>query len=266
MNLKKIGILSILVLIIFFDSCEKVINVSIDSVEKKYVVEASLSDNVYYGCRVNLSQTYDITDSNKFIGIEDADITISENNKTLAKLESVGVGVYKANIKGTPGHTYSLSIKVNGEHFTSQSTMPVKIAIDSVYATDRFFLGKTRKVAIASFKDPAGTGNAYRFTQYINGYKDNSIYIFSDELLDGHSIEYEFLIYNEDYTLEKNDDVRIELRCIDNANYKFWYSLNHEATGQSAAASPGNPVSNIEGGAIGYFSAQTIDNKGFVVK
>ena len=54
--------------------------------------------------------------------------------------------------------------------------------------------------------------------------------------------------------------------CIDMAAYNFWYSLTQGALGQSQSASPGNPISNITGGAIGYFSAQTFEAKNIAVK
>lgn len=49
--------------------------------------------------------------------------------------------------------------------------------------------------------------------------------------------------------------------CISPEVYKYWYSLNAGATGGNNAASPANPVSNISGGALGYFSAQTAQTK-----
>jgi hypothetical protein len=53
--------------------------------------------------------------------------------------------------------------------------------------------------------------------------------------------------------------------CNDAAVYTFWYSLSSGATGANESASPANPVSNISGGAVGYFSAQTIQRKTILV-
>jgi len=53
--------------------------------------------------------------------------------------------------------------------------------------------------------------------------------------------------------------------CNDAAVYKYWYSLNDGATGTGQSASPANPVTNISGGALGYFSAQTVRTKGIKV-
>ena len=252
--------------LLIFTSCEKVIDVNIGNVDKKYVIEAQITDNTN-SARVNLSQTINITDSNKFIGIENAEVFISENGKQPEKLTSAGGGVYRANMTGVPGSTYKLTVQVDGQTFTSTSTMPRKVPYDTLYVTERAFLGKMRKLATVEFHDPPGTKNAYRFIQYIDGRKENTIFVFDDNLIDGRKVIYELMIFgDQDYTLKTEDQLRVEMRCIDIPAYMFWYSLTQASLGQSQSASPGNPISNIEGGAIGYFSAQTFEAKSIAVK
>jgi hypothetical protein len=48
---------------------------------------------------------------------------------------------------------------------------------------------------------------------------------------------------------------------IDEAVYKYWYSLHFNGGDGGNIATPANPVTNISGGALGYFSAQTVDRK-----
>lgn len=252
--------------LLLFSSCEKVINVEIESVEKKYVIEGQITDNIN-SARVNLSQTIDITDSNKFTGIEHAVVSISENGRTPVRLIHTGGGVYRGNLRGTPGNTYQLTVRVNGQTFTSTSVMPQKVQFDTLYVTERTFLGTVRKLATVEFTDPPGRGNAYRFIQYIDGRKENTIFILDDNLTDGRKVIYDIMIFGDtDYTLIPEDQLRVEMRCIDMPTYRFWYSLTQASLGQSQSASPGNPVSNIEGGAIGNFSAQTFDAKSIVVQ
>ena len=251
--------------LLMFSSCEKVINVEIESVEKKYVIEGQITDNIN-SARVNLSQTIDISDPNKFTGIEDAVVSISENNKAPVRLIHSGGGVYRANVRGLPGNTYRLTVSVNNQTFTSTSVMPKKVRFDTLYVTERTFLGKLRKLATVEFTDPPGQSNAYRFIQYIDGRKENTIFILDDNLIDGRKVVYDIMIFGDrDYTLKSEDQLRVEMRCIDIPTYRFWYSLTQAALGQSQSASPGNPVSNIEGGAIGNFSAQTFEAKNIVV-
>ena len=250
----------------FISSCEKVINVNIAGMNKKYVIEGQITDNAN-SVRINLSETIDIADSNKFNGIENAEMTITENNGRPVPLTHSGGGIYRANVTGKPGNTYKLTVKVDGQTFTSVSTMPQKALLDTLYITERVFFGRTRKLATVEFHDPPGLGNAYRFIQYIDGRKENTIFILDDKLLDGRKVIYELIIFGDaEYTLKTDDQLRVEMRCIDMAAYNFWYSLTQGALGQSQSASPGNPISNITGGAIGYFSAQTFEAKNIAVK
>jgi hypothetical protein len=55
------------------------------------------------------------------------------------------------------------------------------------------------------------------------------------------------------------------MQCIAPAVFKYLYSLDQGASGGNNSASPANPVTNIEGGALGYFSVHTIESKTMVV-
>lgn len=247
-------------------SCEKVIDVNINNVNKKYVIEGTITDNLN-SCRVSLSQTLDITDSNQFKGVKGAIITLQEDNKTPLQLKDNGEGIYGANIAGKPGHRYTLLVKIGNDHFSATSVMPQKVKFDSLFVTERMFLGKMRKIATVAFKDPPGKGNAYRFTQLTDGKKENSIFIFDDNLIDGRPVINELLIFGDDErSLKKGDQLTVEMRCIEMPVYLYWYSLTQGALGQNQSASPANPVSNITGGAIGYFSANTFEAKTMTVK
>jgi len=54
------------------------------------------------------------------------------------------------------------------------------------------------------------------------------------------------------------------MQCIDKNVYEYWYSLDQSSTGSSQSAAPGNPVSNMQGGALGYFSANTLQSRSVV--
>ena len=58
-------------------SCEKVIDVDLNEAEKKYVIEANLSDQAG-SALVLLTQTRNFDESNDFPGVSGAVVTISE--------------------------------------------------------------------------------------------------------------------------------------------------------------------------------------------
>ncbi|MCH5718038.1 DUF4249 family protein [Niabella hibiscisoli] len=176
-------------------SCEKIIELEMPDTEKLYVIEAVLSDA---GCRVNLSQTLALSDSNHYDIVSGARITITEDGKTPVRLTQVNGGYYRAGISGKSGGSYALRVEANGRVFTSTSVVPAKVAIDTFYVTERLFFGRTRKVATLEFQDPPGLGNVYRFIQYVNTKKDNGIFITNDHLIDGRKTVYEMLVFENE--------------------------------------------------------------------
>lgn len=251
-----IGCLAVLLII---SSCEKIIDLELPDAEKLYVIEAVLSDA---GCRVNLSRTLNLSDSNHYDIVSGANITIVEDGKMPVRLTQVNGGYYRAGILGRSGRSYELRIEVEGNVFTATSVVPPKVVVDSLYITERLFFGRTRKVATLEFKDPPGMGNMYRFIQYINTKKDNNIYITNDHLIDGRKAVYEMLVLeDEKEPLKAGDRLSVELLTITPFMYNYWYSLDQGALGQSQVASPTNPVNPFSEGAVGYFSTHTLSSR-----
>ena len=253
-----------LAVLIIMSSCEKIIDLELPDAEKMYVIEAVLSDA---GCRVNLSQTLDLSDSNHYDIVSGANITITEEGRTPVRLTQVNGAYYRAGILGRPGRSYTLRVDVNGTLFSTTSVVPQKVVADSFYITERLFFGRTRRVATLEFNDPPGLGNVYRFIQYVNTKKDNNIFITNDHLIDGRKTVYEMLVFeDEKEPLKTGDRLSVELLTITPFMYNYWYSLDQGALGQSQAASPANPVNPFGKGAVGYFSTHTISTRSTVLR
>jgi hypothetical protein len=212
---------------------------------------------------VTISQTKDFSDDNRFAGISGASVTI-ENNGLVTSLEDKGNGVYQAgNITGVPGQTYHLAVRMGNAVYTATSIMPQPVALDSLYIS-KGMMSDDNYVTVV-YQDPAGTPNYYRFVQYVNGKKEKSIFVSSDEFTDGHKVkDHLFYMFDKDDSTRKiksGDLVKVDMMTIDPAVYKYWFSMSQGATGENQSASPANPVTNIKGGALGYFSAQTWQSK-----
>jgi len=256
--------------IILFTSCTKVINVDIKGVEKKYVIEAIVTDQPG-DAKVLVTTTKNISEDNVYPGISGANVTVTDDAGLLTNFTEDSAGVYTAPLlKGVTGKTYTLRVGINGTTFTAQSAMPQKVSMDTIYITDEILFGETRKIANTTYQDPPGKGNNYRYLQYINGEKTKTIFTNNDDYLDGNKVEAKLWYLADDDGGErkilKGDTVRLDMQCIDNAVYKYWFSLNQSATGNSQSASPANAVSNISGEALGYFSVHTVESKTVVAK
>ena len=256
-------------LLFFFSSCVKVIDINLNTAAKKYVIQGIIT-NKLGDCKVQISQTVNFNDANNFPPVSGAVVTIKDNNNSPVTLSETVAGNYQtAAIKGTPGHTYFLSVTIAGQVFTAKSQMPPQVNLDSVYVNDLNIFGSTSKRANVVFNDPAGKGEAYRFIQYKNRVENKTIFVINDDYSDGR-INYLQLIDFENNTskneIHSGDTVKVDMQCIDAAVYKYWFSLATGSTGSSQNASPGNPVTNIIGGALGYFSAHTTQSKSVIVK
>ncbi len=262
--------LSLLVL-----ACERVITVDIQKVPGKYVVEAVINDDST--CWVRFSQTSAFSDTLNLMGVSKANITMTEEGgRTVVLTETAGGrGIYRARFSGRPGHTYHLKVEydapaANGhtggrQLFTATSTMPEKVMLDSLFVTERVFLGQKRLIGTVRFDDPPAPGNAYRYIQYVDGSEEATVFVVKDDLFNGRTVTDELLIFNDEYTLRKCDQLRVVLQCIEQPVYLFWYSLNQSSLGSSQSASPDNPASNIKGGALGYFSAHTVSARNIAI-
>ena len=65
--------------------------------------------------------------------------------------------------------------------------------------------------------------------------------------------------------LRIQNEVAVGMLCLDDLMYQFWYTMRTGGgDGNDSTASPANPVTNITGGAMGYFSAHTISRKSVI--
>ena len=249
-------------ILLSFSSCRKVIDLELRDSDIKYVVEGIIT-NEPNSCKVYLSQSKPFYEDNQFAAISGATITIKDNGLEVPLTETQA-GVYQANVKGVPGHVYQLSITINNEHFTATCTMPQPVLLDTLYISAGPF--NQFQFATVKYSDQAGVKNNYRFVQYVNGIKDPTIFWENDEFTDGFSIitQLDTGVDEKDdpRNIKKGDEVTVEMLCLDETVYKYWYSLRSgggDGSGNSAA--PANPVTNLKGGALGYFSAQTVSRK-----
>jgi hypothetical protein len=245
-------------------SCTKVIDVKLKDSDKRYVVEGVLTD-MPGTCNVRLSQTKNFSEDNSFNSVSGASLSITDQNTGLTTgLTETEPGVYTApSYTGTSGHTYLLNVAVAGKVFTSSSTMPPKVNFDTLYMTDDQLFGRENKFANLEFRDPPSLGDCYQARQYVNGKALKDIFVTNDDYTNDRLNYAKLYVFPDDDKdkVKAGDTVSVDMLCIDKAVYRYWFSLQQSATGNSQSAAPANPVTNIKGGAIGYFTAQTMQTR-----
>jgi len=250
-------------------SCKKVVTLKLNTVPAQIVIQGEVTDQPG-PYTVTISQTVGFYADNTFPPVSGALVTISDN--TVGVTDSLtettpGTGIYSTNaLQGVPGHTYALSVTSQQQNYTATSTMPMPVPLDSISFSQLSGFGNNQIDAIANFQDPAGVKNYYQFVEFVNGAQiTKDIFVFSDRLSDGKYINQ--TLYNDTSYLFQGDEVKVNMYCIDENVYNYFYQLVQSGgTGAfSTTASPANPTSNISNGSLGYFSAHTVSSKEAVV-
>lgn len=247
---------------LFFISCEKVIDVNVRDADKKLVIEGVLTDQ-QGDCLVKISRTKALSSTNEAEVVTGAIVQIKDGDGALVQLAETTAGTYRSDLVGQPGGSYELTVKVEGQVYSAVSQMPASIPIDSVYVSVMDMMGEQQYVTHIVFTDPIEPGNAYRFVQYENETKNDQFMVLKDNLSNGRKNSVSFFHTNDE--LRKGDRIRVQLQSIDPTVYTYWYSLWQGATGEGNATSPANPVTNIRGGSLGYFSAQAVRVREIIV-
>ena len=251
-----------------FFSCTKVIDINLNNADKQVVIEGEIS-NQAGPYLIKISETVNFSESNNYPPVKNAQVFVEDNlgNKDTL-VESTPGNYYTQNLIGVPGRTYFLKVTVGDKKLSAKCTMPNNIPLDTVRFLKSNFGGNNTDVnyaAIPEFLDPPTLGNCFRFIQKANDTLDKSFIVDNDNLING--LKYQRPIFSQGFTTRLNDTFTLEMQNIDVSIYNYFNSLNESiGNGPGGGATPANPVSNIEGGALGYFSAHTSQKKTVIVK
>lgn len=254
-------ILTALVSFIFllgFSSCEKVIDVDLNDTEQKVVIEGSIlrGDTVQ---RIRITKTQNFDESTAPPTVDNASITVIDNYGNAGTFTFVGNGWYElTNYPGFEGRTYTLTAVVEGTSYSGSSTLASYQPLQDLFVDFYPFGADTLISLVPAHFDQQGISNYYQFHVYVNGERDKSIYIQDDQFTDGN-LTIEPLFVSE---LEMGDTVRVDFFCIDKPVHTYFNQLG---VNSSSSATPANPISNLNGGCLGYFSARTFDSRTVIV-
>jgi hypothetical protein len=244
--------------VLLASACKKVIDVDLKSATPQIVIEGNIT-NAGGPYEVKITKTVDFSAENVVPPVTNATVFITDSTNGISeKLIQADSGIYHTTILfGVSGHTYGMLVNVDGQQYTASSTMPRRVPLDSItFAENVNFNNQMEINAVVNFQDPTGLGNYYMFTEYVNGRQIPDIFVFEDRLSDGRYIQEP--LFNDSAYLQKNDTLVLTMDCIDQNSYNYFYTLMN-VTGNSnfQSVTPANPVTNISGGALGYFSAHT---------
>jgi hypothetical protein len=241
-------------------SCKKLVDLNLDEGKQQIIIEGNI-DNHAGVQSVRISRSVPVSASNDFPQVSGARVTVSDNLGNTFKFNETSPGVYTLfNVAGHSGRTYTLNVIVDEQTYTAKSTMPNAVVLDSLTASEEEFGKETRTTVAVNYKDPANVLNYYLFKMTINGIPVSRIFSDSDFFTDGRTVKRDlYLTDNADVEIKPQDNVGIEMLCIDLPVYTYWRTLEQQYSSGNPndVTTPSNPPNNLSNNALGYFSAHT---------
>ena len=250
-------------------SCEKVIDIDLNTPETQLVIEGNITDQLMRQT-IRISRSVPYTESNVYPPVSDATVTVTDNEGRAWNFVETQPGKYtSARFKGESFLTYTLRVTVDDAAYTATSTMPQAVKLDGLGLKVFTFGDEQNKQVEVYYQDPDRKANQYRYVMKVNGLPVKRIFVENDRFTDGKEAT-STLFYNPDNDNEKlkeGDEVEVEMQSIDKPVYTYWYAISQQTqNGPAAGVTPANPPSNISNNALGYFSAHTTESRVLIIK
>jgi hypothetical protein len=271
------GIISLSVAFSFLFSCTEIVDIELDSTYTRLVVYGTITtDSAHH--EVTLTTTTDYFFGEAPPPVDSATVTVTYGNTTVTlqhSIERPGIYFFPEAIRGVPGTQYDLlvedvDINQDGitETYSASTVMPGIVPPDSITLQkfiSPFFSGY--QVAIWS-PDPPEV-NYYNFKLWRNkellnkrlsDYNVQPDDLFPDNYIPGLPIGF-LNDDDEDEMVLPGDTVMLELNSITGEYYNFIVEAQNEIFGNNPLFSgpPANVSTNIENGAVGIFTAYSIE-------
>ena len=272
----------LLFLVLCFCGCETPVSVKLPGKENKKVIEGWIeNDQPAVVIVSNLLPYFSTIDMETILASVDTNATVRitddmGNTEQLGRGFSfdhffgvLGYAYVGKNIKGIPGHTYTLYVESEGKTYTSQTTIPQNpVLVDSLSMQLLFSNDTTASLRIYFHDDPT-TYDCYRFFLMIKDldliYSPIHNGTFDDLLFGGSAGSYEMLRRamsnlpisgrtqeeRDNYyraMFRKGDIIYVKSTQVDKKTYLFWFPLQTAlSTGSNPFFPPVTYPTNIEG-------------------
>jgi Domain of unknown function (DUF4249) len=264
------NLLFLALLLVTMSACQKVIEIDLNKTDPKITIEGQVTDQIG-DIQVKISKSVNFSDTNIFPPVTGAVVTITDNSGIIQTLTETKSGIYTLkNTQGVSGKTYSLKVVAEGKTYTASSTMPKAVDFLGAEIMENSFgnapnsLGKVYNI-FPLFLDPAEIKNNYLFFLYNKEKKGKTFEnVLNDNLFNGNRFPAP-LRSTGALQLMPKDTLTVEMLCIDTPVYDYFYGLSEISSNNGNSATPTNPINNISGGALGYFSAHTVRKVSVIV-
>lgn len=240
--------------IILILGCEELIEVDLNASDPKVVIVADLN-NQGGTQEIMVSRTVNFDEDRSYDPVKDALVYLRSQNGRIYDFDQQQDGRYtRSSLPLEVGESYSLEVIVDEQQYSAQSVMTQYVEIDSLGLTKENIFNDTYYFVNLKFQDPKGEENYYRYTVSLNGAPFVFSSVFSDKFNDGNQVTHQ-VGPPGDTELKPGDELRIRRSTVSKNIYQYWSEFQMTNPGSAA---PGNPTSNINNGALGYFSVSNV--------
>ncbi len=253
----------IILLLLSFISCQKVIDIDIPESEQRFIVEMT-AKNGPGKKSLNLSKSISLYVDSEVNHISDAEVTVTDidGQNYIFKESESQPGSYESNdFIVAPNQQYSLLVKTDNETLTATSKSFSVPNLVSISYSEESNGDNIDYIISYSFEDPEFETNYYKVNIWRNAEKVRRYYLTDDEFFNGGTAVSS--LFRERFKL--GDSVTIELVSIDESNYDYFRTLENSGGSSPFSAAPANVSTNINGG-LGHFGTFTSDTISIVIQ
>jgi hypothetical protein len=260
---------------VFFNSCQDVVNVDLNTAPPKLVVEASINwqkETLGNGQKIKLTTTSDYY-STTIPKVSGATVFVKNSSNSIFDfIEKPNTGEYFCTtFVPVLNETYTLTIISNGQTYTATEILKPVVEITKIVQNNLGgFDGKTIEIK-AYFNDPANEDNFYFYRYAYQNPLLNNYYVGEDTFFQGN----EFFSISQNDELKTGDKIMISHTGISKTFFNYMNVLISIA-GSSNGAPFQSPAATVRGNiinttdfnnyALGYFSLGEVETKNYVVQ
>ena len=266
-HIKSAVIITFLIIAsLLLTSCEKVIEVDLNSSNPILAVDGKMEmDSTAW---IRLSYTTDYFDNETPKYLEDATVIISNLKDEIEELVYEGEGMYRGQIMlGEENEKYTISIEDESDIFVASTELYGPTEIQEVTFEESIFSNPHSNEITYSptikFVDDPTVKNYYMVKIWKNDTLRSSKYTSFEDTFFNNNDTISYSPFSAGFKL--GDHLKVKVYSIDKETDNYYDQLNDNQGGGPPGGTPYNPRSNFGYEVMGYFTASSYDEFDTVV-
>jgi hypothetical protein len=271
----KINLIIVLFTAIFFNSCEDVVNISLNTDQPRLVIDAAIiwqKGTTGNNQIIKLSTTTDFY-TNIIPAVSGATVFIKNSSNVVFNfVETPNTGIYLCdNFVPVNNESYTLTVINNGQTYTAIETLKSVAAITSVTQESQNSLGTDFLKLKTFFNDPANVDNYYLYKYKFSKNLKPEYAVDDDQFFQGN--EFFSLVLEED--TKPGETVEITHYGISKAYYNYMTILLNASGTSSGSPFQSTPATvkgniknetNFDNYPLGYFTLSQADTRNYTIQ